>query len=93
MKKQLWFESFTEEYMEGLPALPTAWPTGCVNRFRAQDGVLVSFSWEAGKLTSFTLTSPEDRTLRVLSDGREWTVALKAGQPKTVAGERRPPST
>jgi len=66
-----------------LPALPKAWKRGSVKNFRAQDGVTVSFDWEDGKLKSFTLVSAEDQTLKVVFQGSEWTVQLKAGQEVT----------
>ncbi len=63
-----------------LPALPKAWKNGSVKNFRAQDGVKVSFAWADGKLSSFELTSAEDQFLRVVFDGMEQSVSLKAGQ-------------
>ena len=67
-----------------LPALPSAWQTGRVRNFRAQDGVTVSFAWENGKLTSCELTSATDQTLCVISGDREWNVVLEARNVSTV---------
>lgn len=64
-----------------LPALPNAWPCGRVERFCAQDGVTVSFSWADGKLTSCTLLAKEATALRVLSGEFDVTVQLEADVP------------
>ena len=67
-----------------LPALPKAWKKGSVENFHAQDGVLVSFFWEEGELTSFELTASEDMMLCVLSGDKEWDISLKEGQTRYV---------
>ena len=67
-----------------LPALPSAWKTGSVRNFRAQDGVTVSFSWENGLLTSCEITSAEDQTLWVICGEQEWNVRLEAGKVLSV---------
>ena len=67
-----------------LPALPSAWQTGSVQNFRAQDGVTVSFAWEKGQLVSAELISAEDQTLCVISGDREWNVVLEAGKKATI---------
>lgn len=64
-----------------LPALPGAWPKGCVENFYAQDDVKASFAWENGKLTGCTLISGETQNLKIVSGGCEWDVRLKAGVP------------
>ena len=68
-----------------LPALPKAWQKGSVRKFRAQDGVTVSFAWEDGKLAQFELTAQEDQTLRVVWADKEWNLTLKAGETKRIA--------
>ena len=64
-----------------LPALPKAWQTGSVKNFRAQDGVTVSFTWENGKLQSFTLNARDDRTLQVCYGKQSWNLTLQGGKP------------
>jgi alpha-L-fucosidase 2 len=70
-----------------LPALPAAWQKGCVKKFRAQDGVTVSFAWEEGKLASFALVSDQAQTLCVASGGRKWSVTLEPGKECAVTAE------
>lgn len=67
-----------------LPALPAAWPQGCVKNFRAQDGVTVSFSWKDGKLSGFELLSVEKQQLKVIFGDSEWMLELKADEAKRV---------
>ena len=70
-----------------LPALPAAWKEGKVQNFRAQDGVTVSFAWENGKLTEFSLKASVAQTLCVAAGDREWTLALEPGKEYTVTAE------
>jgi alpha-L-fucosidase 2 len=72
------------DHLSILPALPEDWKNGKVSNFHAQDGVLVSFEWSGGKLSSFELTSSEDMILRVVSSDKEWNVSLKANEPTFV---------
>lgn len=67
-----------------LPALPKAWEKGSVQNFCAQDGIKVSFTWEKGSLSAFTLSALEDTALRVISGGKEWQLTLSAGETTTV---------
>jgi alpha-L-fucosidase 2 len=62
-----------------LPALPSAWPRGRVEKFRAQDGLTVSFAWEDGRLTDCTLEASEAMEITVKSG--DWTrkLALRPG--------------
>ena len=63
-----------------LPALPANWQNGKIRNFRAQDGVVVSFDWKDGKVTSVEVTSDEAQTLRILSGDKEWNVSLEPGK-------------
>jgi len=68
-----------------LPALPKAWPKGRVENFYAQDGVKAAFSWDEGKLRSFSLTASEDQVLTVKSGTQEWVISLQKDVPYAVS--------
>ena len=68
-----------------LPALPKAWPKGRVENFYAQDGVKAAFSWDEGKLRSFSLTTSEDQVLTVKSGTQEWVITLQKDVPYVVS--------
>jgi alpha-L-fucosidase 2 len=61
-----------------LPALPAAWPTGKVTGLRARGGFTVDIEWKDGKVTSYRITSPERREVKVRVNGE-----LKSVQSKT----------
>ena len=65
--------------IELLPALPKAWPTGSVKGLRARGNITVDIAWKDGKLTSYRLTSPEPKQVKVRVNGEE----------KMVTTERR----
>ena len=47
-------------YVDLLPALPDAWPTGHVTGLRAAGGFTVDISWEAGMLTTAVIHTSHD---------------------------------
>ena len=55
--------------IELLPALPQAWPEGSVKGLRARGNVTVDFAWKGGKLTSYHLSSPESKQVKVRVSG------------------------
>ena len=63
-----------------LPALPPSWRDGCLKDIRLRGGCRVSFRWEEGRVVEGILTARYDGTARVLINGREAVLTLKAGQ-------------
>jgi alpha-L-fucosidase 2 len=70
-----------------LPALPATWPTGSVSGLRARGGVIVDIEWRDGKLSSATLVSTTDQTVRVRVPGETATreIKLTKAQPFKLA--------
>ena len=57
-------------YIDLLPALPDAWPTGEFNGLMARGGFKVSARWEEGKVTFCVITGKEDKPFRVKINGQ-----------------------
>ncbi len=73
-----------QPFVHLLPALPAAFRDGTVTGLRARGGVEVSLTWQNGKLSSATLLSPKDRTLRLRYAGRDTTATCQANKPLTL---------
>ncbi len=58
-----------------LPALPAAWPAGCVRGLRARGAFIVNITWKDGKLAAADITSLAGEPLR-----------LRTGVPVSVSG-------
>jgi len=63
--------------IELLPALPKAWPDGSVKGLRARGNVTVDLAWKDGKVTSYRLTSPEPKPVKVRVNGAVKMVATE----------------
>ena len=67
-------------YIELLPALPSAWPTGSLRGLCARGGFVVDIAWRDGKLQTARLFTKRGGNARVRYDDRFATVSLSAGQ-------------
>lgn len=65
-----------------LPALPDAWPSGCVKGLRARGGYTVNITWQDGKLTRSEIVPDFDGEIIVRYDKQIKTYSVKKG--KTV---------
>ena len=72
--------------IELLPALPKAWPTGCVKGIKARGNITLDMAWKDGKLTEVSILSSVDRevTVRMPTNGKTATCDLTAGEPLTL---------
>ena len=57
--------------IELLPALPKAWPTGDVKGLKARGNFTVDIEWKDGKVTSYSIRSPNPREVKVRVNGEE----------------------
>jgi alpha-L-fucosidase 2 len=57
-----------------LPALPKDWPSGKVTGLRARGNLTVDIEWKDGKVTNYSITSPESKEIRVRVNGEIRTI-------------------
>jgi alpha-L-fucosidase 2 len=62
------------DYIELLPALPKAWPSGEVKGLKTRGNYEIDMVWNAGKVTTLKIKSPTQTTARVLMNGKMETV-------------------
>jgi len=69
--------------LDFLPALPSAWPEGCVSGLCARGGFTVDISWENGRLAKATITSRLGNPIVVQTPNGPKTI-----HPKTEPGRK-----
>jgi alpha-L-fucosidase 2 len=67
-------------YIELLPALPRAWPTGSIRGLCARGGFVVDMAWSDGKLRTATILSKRGGSTPVRYADRLTTIHLHPGQ-------------
>jgi alpha-L-fucosidase 2 len=72
-------------YVHLLPALPDAWPAGCVRGFRARGGFIVDMAWEGGKLVKASVKSTLGGPLKVRIGDKYLDYDTKPGQTVKVS--------
>ena len=70
-----------------LPALPKAWPSGCVKGIRARGGYEVDESWKDGKLASLVIRSIAGNDVRVRYGKKSVLVNLTPGKSVEMDGD------
>jgi alpha-L-fucosidase 2 len=63
-----------EHIVHLLPALPAAWSEGSATGLRARGNLTVDIAWKDGKVTSYRITSPTPREVKVRVNGEVKTV-------------------
>jgi alpha-L-fucosidase 2 len=71
-------------YIELLPALPAAWPSGSLRGLCARGGFVIDIDWSGGKLVTATIQSRRGGIARVRYGNRFATLHLNAGQSSSL---------
>jgi alpha-L-fucosidase 2 len=58
------------EYLELLPALPKAWPSGEVKGLKARGNYEIDFSWSDGKVKTVKIKSATQSSAKVMVNGK-----------------------
>jgi alpha-L-fucosidase 2 len=68
-------------YIELLPALPDAWPSGQISGICARGGFVLNINWQQGKLQQLTVTATSNGTCELKY--QQQTVKFAAQKGKT----------
>jgi alpha-L-fucosidase 2 len=71
-------------FIELLPALPSAWPSGSVTGLRARGGFEIDIAWENGKLTRAVIKSLAGQPCRLQYQGKTVNLPLQKNEAKTI---------
>ncbi len=69
-----------EGFIRILPTLPPSWKNGKISGLKARGNIEVSIEWKDGKLAKLGLISKEDQTKKIVYNGFESSVNLKANK-------------
>ncbi len=58
------------EYIELLPALPKAWPSGTIKGLKTRGNFEIEMSWNAGQVTNLKIKSSTQASAKVLMNGK-----------------------
>ncbi|MEO7099390.1 MAG: glycoside hydrolase family 95 protein [Luteolibacter sp.] len=70
-------------FVDLLPALPSAWPSGSVQGLRARGGFQIDIGWKNGKLSQAVIHSVNGTATRIRYNGKTYPLNMKAGETKT----------
>ena len=62
------------EYIELLPALPKAWPSGTIKGLKTRGNFEIEMSWTAGQVTNLKIKSSTQASAKVLLNGKMQTI-------------------
>lgn len=67
-------------YIELLPALPAAWPSGRISGIRARNGFVLDLTWHQGRLQQVTVTSTSGKPCEIHYGKRVLRLATQKGR-------------
>jgi alpha-L-fucosidase 2 len=71
-----------EGFIDLLPALPKAWPTGSTHGLRARGGFIIDQEWSDGRLVQAKITSQLGQPCRVSYRGKLQTLSIARGESR-----------
>ena len=69
-----------EGFIRILPTLPPNWENGKISGLKARGNIEVSIEWKDGRLVKLGLTSKEDQTKKIVYNGIDTSINLKANK-------------